>query len=145
MSYPPSTVVPLKLIKKKHPQILSVLPWSAKSDTVNAKKMQKDKLPYSPLLSTAIRLINCHLHSWKPHICIHVLIHSVCTPKYKWNITWHMYFLYDILAVSFLILFFFSFSCVFLPIFKLNAWRFTSRICSHWTKIALYWFCSLVL
>lgn len=140
------TVVPLKLIKIKHPQTLSVLPWSAKSDTVNAKtkkKMQKDELSFSQLLSTTVRLTDFNLHLKTTCLFIPVLINAVCTPKYKWSITQYTYFLYGTLAAYFKK--FFSFSCIFLTIFRLSAWRFIIRFVSCWTKIVFYWFCSFGL
>lgn len=63
--------------------------------------MQKDELPHSQLQSTAVRLTDCNLHLKATWMFVHVLINKVCTPKYKWSITRHTYFLYHTLAASF--------------------------------------------
>lgn len=66
------------------------------------KEMQKKhELPYSQLLSTAVRLTDCNLNLKASCMFIHVLINAFCTPKYKWSITQHTYFLYPTLVTSF--------------------------------------------
>lgn len=81
------------------PDLPSLTLWMQKKK----KKKRCKRMNFHTLNCKAqrLRLTDCNLHLKATWMFVHVLINKVCTPKYKWSITRHTYFLYHTLAASF--------------------------------------------